>query len=96
MHHLSCVAHETTRYETLFRQLSDPDCSHEYIKTALDMINCIVNNAPDMNMLVYLELDFERAGFHELLDVSDCLLGLVARTSSHWDFLASLPQHLDV
>eukprot|EP00048_Salpingoeca_helianthica_P023316 m.23583 g.23583 ORF g.23583 m.23583 type:complete len:978 (-) comp8539_c1_seq1:23-2956(-) len=68
MQYLSAIARERTRYQTIVEQLEDPACSAEYAIALLHLVNNIVNRAQDLNMLVYLQMDFERAGLHEALE----------------------------
>lgn len=71
VHFLSCVARERMRFETLVQQLSALGCSEEYKLAALTLISNLLNSCPDLNMVVYLQMDLERAGFNTVLDRLD-------------------------
>jgi len=69
IHHLSSVAREPARFITLMRQLKSPDCPVEYQIAGMQLISNVVNFAPDLNMLVYWQMDLERAGVDEVISV---------------------------
>lgn len=67
IHHLSTVAKEPTRFFTLVEQLQDPGCPVDYKVAAMELISNVIKNAPDLNMLVYWQMDLERAGALDIM-----------------------------
>lgn len=90
IHHVSCITLERyeprarvllglklcrTRFQTLVEDMEKPNVTENYIQNALQFILNLVNNAEDLNMLVYLQMDLERAGFQDLIEVGDLKYG---------------------
>ena len=67
IHHLSNVAKESTRFLTIFDQLKERSCPLKYKLAGMQLISNVVNFAPDLNMLVYWQMDLERAGVDEVI-----------------------------
>ena len=67
IHHLSNIAKESTRFLTIFDQLKDRSCPTKYKLAGMQLISNVVNFAPDLNMLVYWQMDLERAGVDEII-----------------------------
>ena len=67
MQHLCTAARERTRFETISSEIAN-GTSEEYIEAALQLALNTVNNAQDLNMLVYLQMDLERAGFSDICE----------------------------
>eukprot|EP00052_Salpingoeca_macrocollata_P009845 m.77324 g.77324 ORF g.77324 m.77324 type:complete len:908 (+) comp17281_c0_seq1:168-2891(+) len=68
IHHFSVAVQERTHFEYIVEQMRDPDCPTEYHQACLQLFINIINRAQDLNMLVYLQMDLERAGFHSILE----------------------------
>ena len=45
IHYLSCMTQETTRYETMLRQVTEVDCPVEYMEALANLITTIINNS---------------------------------------------------
>ena len=69
IHHLSAVSKETTRFVTLMNQMKSTSCSAAYRLAGMQLISNVVNFAMDLNMLVYWQMDLERAGVDEVIQV---------------------------
>jgi hypothetical protein len=67
IHHLSNIAKESTRFLTIFDYLKQRNCPLKLKVAGMQLISNVVNFAPDLNMLVYWQMDLERAGVDEVI-----------------------------
>lgn len=71
IHHLGTIADEPFRFHTIGERLADPGCAKEFKHAALTLFVDVMNNSPDLNMLVYWQMDLERAGMNEIVHHMD-------------------------
>ncbi len=67
VHHLSAVARERMRFQTIVGLLAQAECPAEMRLAIMTLVANVVAGARDLNMLVYLQVDLERAGLQGVL-----------------------------
>mmetsp|Transcript_33468 Transcript_33468/g.87813 ORF Transcript_33468/g.87813 Transcript_33468/m.87813 type:complete len:979 (-) Transcript_33468:1558-4494(-) len=67
LHFLSITLAEPTRFFTIVSQMKAKTASSAYKAAALEMMLAFVKNAADLNMLVYWQMDLERAGLNDIV-----------------------------
>lgn len=54
-------------------RIQDPSCTAEFKQTALELSSSFTQNAADLNMIVYWQMDMERAGMNDIIQVGLCV-----------------------
>eukprot|EP00043_Microstomoeca_roanoka_P008796 m.84566 g.84566 ORF g.84566 m.84566 type:complete len:956 (+) comp14393_c0_seq1:225-3092(+) len=65
--HFSSHAKETVRFATIVESMRDAASDEAFIAACLTCFLSIINNAQDLNLLVYYQVDLEQAGLGQVL-----------------------------
>jgi len=68
IHYLSSTANEPTRFYTICQLLQASDTPKHFKIAAVQLMLDVMKYSPDLNMLVYWQMDLERAGMNEIIN----------------------------
>lgn len=66
-HHYSGAKGERTRFQHVVDELQQSQ-DDDYILAVMQCFVSIINNATDLNTMLYFQMDLERAGLHDVLE----------------------------